>query len=503
MHITIGAPVPGAAWLLRPGDDVPAPPQGALPAGQLMNQKVAMIGDSRMIESAGFKRYVAGGASRLYSRGDYAAFAQGGYTGKRLNNVSGSDIDYVGQALESDFGVFVVLVGYNDLGAAAEDADMVTNRMNAVKVAVTGESGVFARDPSGQYYGWGDACADGAGGTGVVTHVAGGFAWIAQPSGLAAGDVITCVNSGWSATLAEDPPAHSGRALFWVSEIPASLFPDPAIGGPQHQAFHDYLESGPYDDSAHIHVRTVNAMESMADTPNPPEYPFPYRANESYDGIHCRYEACLVGSAGIGEQIDAVLANYDRQDATFGAAPAGVTDLGADLAFDGSQAAANGTLPAGFSQFGGAAPISLVGDDGDPDREFRVTIDEPVSAGYGLGHALRIPLSWTPQAADVYLRFGVELRLTNTAGDGPPVGVGPSVSHQLLVWYPGGGYKLNQLLIDDVFVDQWARVMVHDIFIPAGQTGTLNVDLYSTYQQNVPVDALFRWRRPGLWMIPA
>lgn len=504
MHITIGAPVPGASWLQRLGETLPLD-AGTIPGGQLINQRVALIGDSRASEPYGFRRYVGGAAESLHFEGDYTVFANAGFTIDQLNDTAATGYDLVGQALESDVGVFVVIAGYNDIVNAQVQAERMMNRMNAVRVPVTGESGVFARDSSGAYQGWGDACSDGAGGTGVVTHVAGGFAWIAAPSGLANGDVITCANSDWSATLAGDPPAHSGRLVIWVSEIPASSWSVPATMGPAHQAFHDWLETGPFDGLSHIHCRTVDVMEELADTPNPPGYPFPYKPNHAYDDIHCRNEACVLGSNHIGPQIDALLGNYPGVFPRPGAAPAGATDLASTFAFTGGVSESNGVRPADWLQWGaGRPPISLVGADGDPDREFRVTLSG-TSPSSTPGELDRFP-NWTDPGYDVLFRFGVEVLVTNTAGDGPPVGLGALFDASARLTLPDGSTTVsNGIKSDDVLVNEWTRLLLPDMPFATGTGGPgyWRVQLFSYYASAAPVDAVIRWRRPCAWLIPA
>lgn len=470
-----------------PGGPVP------IPAASLTNMRVTGLGDSR-IERPRLMSEIRGQSLKIVQAEDEPTFGVGGYTIRQANGLDGGT-DLVGGFLEGEAAICLVLLGVNSTsgGTLADHQASVTacmTRLDSVPVAISGASGTFTRDTSGALADVGDAATDGSGGTGTVVHVnaAGTVAWVRDVSGLASGAAITGVNSGWSAVLAEDPPAHSGRLIAVISEYPADT------RGQVHKDYADWLDTQPFTDSLTF-FRAIKVMDALADyAAATPTYPLPYAAGMADDELHLSPYGATVAATTVGATLDAVLANYPSQYPAY-AVPAGV----AAVDISGDKAPPTGaTTPTGWQitdvtvNTGGF--VDLEGADGDPDRVLSFGIEEGAYAGDTSPYIrafLHNPYV-VPSGGRDY-RYGFEYRITNRAGDGPPVGFS---SFRPQMYFPDGTFEQPTITVAP---DGWYRFVTQDKAQAAAESGwfLFQPRLYVT--GGGAVDAAVRLRRIGLW----
>lgn len=479
-------------------------PSVAIPAGVLANQNMALVGDSRAANLTGVRQVIAGAAQKILAvESAPTEYATNGYSIRQCNGLD-AGTDHVGEALAGSESIIYLITGYNDLGAidlSAMQADTmpIFKRMNAVPVAVTSESGTFSRDTSGDYADWGDACSDGAGGTGVVTHVDGaGRIWLSEFSGLASGDTITCANSGYQATLDEDPPSHSGKLVVVASELPASYYADPASGatGAVHEGYGDWLETEPYDGLDLTYFRTVDAKSAALGTPTT-NYPIPFLTGASDDGIHPNTEGGALSGYTAGPEIDAILENYDQVFPNDQTPPTGLEDMTAGVPFTGSASGLPTGWADGFSH--PFATFSQVGDSGDADRELHISLSSTTNTA---GRSCAPQYQMQPYELmdrDRYYRYGLEVMITNNAEDGPPVGGGNYFTVGIRYTLPKPGWLATQLRFRTAFMPQWHRILTPDRLVANGQGGAVTMQLYTFHENDAVIDMLVKFRRPRIW----
>jgi hypothetical protein len=486
IHARLGATATGGATGVVP-----------IPAGALLNTRLTAIGDSRIARPR-LMAWILGQARTAAQIEGEVQQGVGGYTIRQANGLDGG-ADLVGATLESAAAVCLVLLGVN----ATDVTPLVTlqaqigacmARLDSVPVAISGAAGTFARDTAGGLADIGDAVTDGAGGTGTVVHVnAGGtIAWIRSASGLTSGDTITGANSGWSATLAGAIPAHSGRAFVTVSEYPADS------RGPVHKAYADWLDAEPFADNL-AYFRTIKVMDALADPALATETnPLKWRTSlVDPDGtnLHSNEAGGRVSAVTAGAALDAVLVEYPSQYPAY-TVPVGLSAI--DIS--GTKVPPTGaTTPAGWSitdvttEPGGF--VEMEGVDGDPDRVISFGIENASYAGVAsnfIRSFLQDP--WTVPTGGRRYRFGLEFKVTNRAGDGPPVGFD---SFRPQIYFPDNSFIQPTITGSDM--NNWLRIVTQDKSLATAVMGRFNFQPRLAVTTGGAVDVAIRMRRIGLW----
>jgi hypothetical protein len=483
-----------------PVRDVIAAGSAPIPFGSLANVRLTAIGDSRIARPR-LMANILGASATITQNAAEPTFGVGGYTIREANGLEGAS-DLVGSVLESSAGVCLLLLGVNSTAGFSlvelqAQISACMARLDSVPVAISGASGGFVRDVAGARADVGDAVTDGAGGSAVVVHVNAGatVAWLRGASGLASGDTITGAGSGWSATLAGNVPLHSGRAFVTVSEYPADS------RGPVHKAYADWLDGEPFVDNL-AYFRTIKVMDALADPAlSTAGNPLKWRTSlVDPDGtnLHANEAGGLVSAVTAGAALDAVLAEYPSQYPAY-AVPAGVSAVdisGANVPPTGAAAPSGWTTFDVTSEPGGF--VDLEGADGDPDRVISFGVANAAFAGssnFFLRSFLQDP--WTVPSGGRRYRYGLQFKITNRAGDGPPVGF---ASFRPQMYFPDNSFIQPTYSGGDI--SDWLPTITQDIALAAGVSGRFNFQPRIYVTTGGAVDVAVRMRRIGLWQLP-
>jgi hypothetical protein len=363
-------------------------------------------------------------------------------------------------------------------------------------VVISSATGTFARDTTGTRADIGDAVDEDTAATIVAVNAGGTVAWIRGATSLSSGATITGANSGWSATLDATPAALSGRVFFVISEYPANT------RGIVHKSYADWLDTAPYDGLVHSYFRTVKAMDALAVSPaadpdNPLQYIAAYLEADG-SGLHLNSLGGRISASVVGPQIDALMADYPSQYPAY-TVPAGVAAVdvsGANVPPTGATAPAGWYIANATSQPGGF--VDLEGADGDPDRVISFGIENAAYSGasnFFIRSFLQNPLV-VPAGGRSY-RYGLEVKVTNRAGDGPPVGFS-SFGPQM--YFADGSFIQPAITGDDI--DGWLRVVTQDKSLAGGTSGRFLFQArLSVTAGGAAVDVAVRMRRIGIWEI--
>jgi hypothetical protein len=469
-----------------------------IPAGALNNVRLTGLGDSRIARPT-LMPNLLGRTLNINQVVGEDNFGVGGQTIRQLNGLDSAS-DTVASVLAYDAAVCVVLLGVNStqdftLTQLQQQMTAILTRLDSVPVVISSASGTFARDTTGTRADIGDAVDEDTGATIVAVNAGGTIAWIRGATSLSSGDTITGANSGWTATLDADPAALSGRVFFVVSEYPANP------RGPVHKSYADWLDTAPYGDFAHSYFRTVKAMDALAVSPaadpdNPLQFIAAYlEADDS--GLHLNEPGARVSASTIGPQIDALMADYPSQYPAY-TVPAGVAAVdvsGANVPPTGATTPAGWSITDVTTEPGGF--VEMEGTDGDADRVISFGIENAAYAGASncfIRSFLQNPLV-VPAGGRSY-RYGLEFKVTNRAGDGPPVGFA-SFRPQMI--FADGTFVQPTIAGDDI--SDWSGLVTQDKPLAAAVSGrfTFQPRIYIT--TGGAVDFAVRMRRIGIWEI--